>query len=45
MAYATTNPFTGEVVKTFPTATRQDIDSAIEQANAAFQDWKQTTPE
>lgn len=45
MAYATTNPFTGEVVKKFPTATPQDIDSAIEQANAAFQDWKQTTPE
>lgn len=45
MAYATTNPFTGEVVKTFPTATEQDIDAAIAQADAAFQEWKKTSPE
>ncbi len=45
MAYATTNPYTGEVVKTFPTATAEEIDAAIAKADATFQEWKKTTPE
>jgi succinate-semialdehyde dehydrogenase/glutarate-semialdehyde dehydrogenase len=43
MAYATTNPFTGETVKTFPTATPQEVDAAIGQADAAFQEWRETS--
>lgn len=43
MAYATTNPFTGEVVKTFDTATPEQIDAAIAKADAAFQTWRETS--
>lgn len=45
MGYATTNPYTGEVVKEFPTATEAEIDAAIELADKAFQEWKNTSPE
>lgn len=40
MAYATTNPFTGEVVKTFPDATDQEVQQALDKAQAAFDTWK-----
>lgn len=43
MAYATTNPYTGEVVKTFPTATDDEVRAAIDAADGAFQEWKNTT--
>ncbi|MDY5786238.1 NAD-dependent succinate-semialdehyde dehydrogenase [Corynebacterium sp.] len=39
MAYKTTNPYTGEVLKTFDTATEAEIDAAIASADAAFQEW------
>ncbi|MDY3126915.1 MAG: NAD-dependent succinate-semialdehyde dehydrogenase [Corynebacterium sp.] len=39
MGYQTTNPYTGEVLKTFDTATEADIEKAIESADAAFQEW------
>lgn len=42
MSYATTNPYTGEVVKTFPDATDAEVVSAIETAHAAFLQWKKT---
>lgn len=42
MTYATTNPYTGEVVKTFPDATDAEIIQAIEAANKAFLSWKKT---
>ncbi len=42
MTYATTNPYTGEVVKTFPDATDAEIIQAIEDANKAFLSWKKT---
>lgn len=45
MAYATTNPHTGEVVATFPTATAEDVDAAIARADAAFTTWRTTSPE
>lgn len=45
MAYATTNPYTGEVVKEFETATDAQIAEAITQADATFQEWKKTSPE
>lgn len=42
MSYATTNPYTGEVIKTFPDATDAEITQAIENADSAFQSWKKT---
>lgn len=45
MAYATTNPYTGEVVKTFPTATAEEIDQAVTGADATFRTWSQTPVE
>ncbi len=39
MAFQTTNPYTGEVTKTFETATPEQIDAAIAQAQAAFEEW------
>lgn len=43
MAYATTNPYTGEVLKTFDNATDADIDAAIAKAQAAFETWRDVT--
>ncbi|MFT8551493.1 MAG: NAD-dependent succinate-semialdehyde dehydrogenase [Acetobacter okinawensis] len=40
MAYATTNPYTGEVVKTFADATDQDVQNALDKAYGAFQSWR-----
>ncbi|SFT58166.1 succinate-semialdehyde dehydrogenase / glutarate-semialdehyde dehydrogenase [Kosakonia arachidis] len=40
MAYVTTNPYTGEVVKTFPDATDAEVNDAIERAHRAFSEWK-----
>lgn len=42
MTYATTNPYTGEVVKTFADATDAEVVQAIEDANKAFLSWKET---
>ncbi|MBG9270965.1 NAD-dependent succinate-semialdehyde dehydrogenase [Corynebacterium diphtheriae bv. gravis] len=39
MAYATTNPYTGEVVKEFPTATAQEVEQAITRAHDTFTQW------
>ena len=43
MSYATVNPYTGETLKTFPTATDADVQAAIDQAHAAFLDWRKTS--
>ncbi len=43
MTYATTNPYTGEVVKTFPDATDTEINQAIELANETFKSWRKTS--
>lgn len=40
MGYATTNPFTGDVEKTFETATTEQIEAAITLADQAFQTWR-----
>ncbi|MFT8417923.1 MAG: NAD-dependent succinate-semialdehyde dehydrogenase [Acetobacter sp.] len=40
MAYATTNPYTGEVVKTFADATDQDVQNALDNAYGAFLAWR-----
>lgn len=42
MPYATTNPYTNEVVKTFPTATDAEVDAALDRAWAAFPAWRDT---
>ncbi|AMN49210.1 MULTISPECIES: NAD-dependent succinate-semialdehyde dehydrogenase [unclassified Psychrobacter] len=41
--YQVTNPATGEVEATYPTANEQDIQNAIEQADTAYQDWQKTS--
>jgi succinate-semialdehyde dehydrogenase/glutarate-semialdehyde dehydrogenase len=43
MTYATTNPYSGEVLKTFPDATDAEIELAIANAHAAFLSWKETS--
>lgn len=43
MAFATTNPYTGQTVKTFPKATAQEIDAVIAESHSAYQLWRQTS--
>ena len=43
MAYATLNPYTGELLKTFPDATDAEVTQAIDNAHAAFLKWKTTS--
>jgi acyl-CoA reductase-like NAD-dependent aldehyde dehydrogenase len=40
MSFATTNPYTGEVLKTFPTATDDEVTAAIGRADQAFASWR-----
>ncbi|CAG9255886.1 Succinate-semialdehyde dehydrogenase (NADP(+)) [Paraburkholderia unamae] len=40
MAYATTNPYTGETLKTFPNSTDAEVADALDQGHGAFQAWK-----
>lgn len=42
MSYATTNPYTNEVIKTFPDATDAEVDAALDRAQAAFPAWRDT---
>jgi succinate-semialdehyde dehydrogenase/glutarate-semialdehyde dehydrogenase len=42
MSYTTKNPYTGEVLKTFPNATDTEVSRAIESAHATFLSWKET---
>lgn len=41
MAYATINPYTGELLKTFPEATDAQVEQALNDAHNAFLDWKE----
>ncbi len=43
MAYASTNPFTAEVLQTFPNATDAEVVAAIDAAHAAFLGWRETS--
>jgi succinate-semialdehyde dehydrogenase/glutarate-semialdehyde dehydrogenase len=43
MGYTTTNPYTNEVVKTFPDATDTEVDAALDKAYAAFLSWRATS--
>lgn len=40
MAYQTTNPYTGETLKTFPDATDAQVAQALERGHTAFQQWR-----
>ncbi len=39
--YKITNPATGEVEATYPTATEQDVQQVINKADDAYQDWRE----
>jgi len=41
MAYATINPYTGELVKTFPNATDAEARNAVAEAQEAFLKWRE----
>ncbi len=43
MPYATTNPYTNEVVETFPNATDAEVTTAIAKAHDAFLAWRETS--
>ena len=40
MPYASVNPYTSELVKSFPDATDAEVAAAIDQADAAFRSWR-----
>ena len=42
MPYASINPYTSELVKSYPDATDAEVAVAIDQAHAAFLTWKRT---
>lgn len=41
MAYATTNPYTGETLATFPDATDAEVGAALDVAQATFLNWRE----
>ncbi len=42
MKFSSTNPYTGELLKTFPQASDADINQAIEKAHNTFLKWRET---
>ncbi|STD13579.1 Succinate-semialdehyde dehydrogenase [NADP(+)] 1 [Dermatophilus congolensis] len=45
MGYATTNPYTGEVLKKFETASEAEVEAAVTKADKAFQVWRKKSIE
>ncbi|UMM08116.1 NAD-dependent succinate-semialdehyde dehydrogenase [Gluconobacter frateurii] len=43
MAYASTNPYTGEVVATFADATDEEVQVALSEAHSAYESWRETS--
>ncbi|MBB4955195.1 succinate-semialdehyde dehydrogenase/glutarate-semialdehyde dehydrogenase [Agrobacterium vitis] len=43
MAYSTTNPYTGERIKSFANATDSEVNAAIQAADNAFQAWRKVS--
>lgn len=43
MAYATVNPYTGELVKEFPNATDAEVNQALDEGHSAFLKWRETS--
>ncbi len=44
MTYQTANPYTNELMKTYPFASEAEIDATIEKAHEAFLSWRTTDP-
>jgi succinate-semialdehyde dehydrogenase/glutarate-semialdehyde dehydrogenase len=44
MSYQTVNPYTGELVASYPFATDHEIDATIEKAHEAFLSWRTVRP-
>ncbi len=42
MTYQTINPYTNEIVATFPDATKEEVDAALAAAHDAFLSWRDT---
>ncbi len=42
--FETRNPATGEILATFPNATKNDLNAAVRAARDAFEKWKKTPP-
>lgn len=42
MSYATINPYSGELVASFPDATDAEVSQALDKADAAFKKWRDT---
>ncbi|TLZ74373.1 MAG: aldehyde dehydrogenase family protein, partial [Methanobacteriota archaeon] len=42
--FETRNPATGEILATFPNATKDDVNTAVRTARDAFEKWKRTPP-
>lgn len=45
MAYKTVNPFTNEVVKTYPDATSEQVENALQVTHKLFKQWELEGPE
>lgn len=43
MAYTTKNPYTGELIKSFPDASDSEVQAAIHAADSAFQAWRKAS--
>lgn len=43
MAYATVNPYTGELVQEFPNATDAEVNQALDNGHSAFLAWRETS--
>ena len=39
MPYATVNPYTNELVKSFPDATDEEVDAVLDRAQEAYRSW------
>ena len=43
VSYAVTNPRTGDVVSTYPTATAEDVENALAATSAAYRGWSKSS--
>jgi succinate-semialdehyde dehydrogenase/glutarate-semialdehyde dehydrogenase len=43
MAYTSTNPTTGEVIKQYPTHSPEEVEAAVAESTKAFEEWRATS--
>ena len=43
MPYATVNPYTNELVKSFPDATDEEVDAVLDRAQEAYRSWSRVS--